>query len=82
MHIGDFEITDLTTQGELVDQLKAQHDEIKRLETRVENQEQEIEDLSLAPEQIDRLAEAADLMAELGKIHNTPAAKANWAAGL
>ena len=28
-----------------------------------------------------RLAEAADLMADAGRIHNTPKAKADWIAG-
>lgn len=28
-----------------------------------------------------RLADAADLMAEAGRIHNTPKAKADWIAG-
>ena len=82
MRIGNFEVTDLTTHGELVEHLEIQQDEINRLETRIEDQNQEISDLSLVPEQRARLAEAADLMAELGKIHDTPAAKTTWASGL
>jgi hypothetical protein len=81
MRIGDFEVTDLTTYEELVGQLEVQQYEIERLETRIEDQNQEISDLSLAPEQMNRLAEAADVMADLGRIHNTPSAKANWASG-
>ena len=47
----------------------------------MEDQKQEIADLALAPNQLDRLAEAADLLADLGKIHPTPQAKADWIAG-
>jgi hypothetical protein len=51
------------------------------LETEVEDNRQEIADLTPAHEQQDRLAEAADLMADLGRIHPTPQAKADWIAG-
>jgi hypothetical protein len=30
---------------------------------------------------MNRLAEAADLMADMGRIHNTPKAKADWIDG-
>ena len=41
-----------------------------------------IEDLGRERDQMEnRLAEAADLMADAGRIHNTPKAKADWIAG-
>jgi hypothetical protein len=76
-----FRITDSTTRDELIARITDLDDEIQQLETRVEDKAQEIEDLKLAPEQQKRLAEAADLMAGSGRIHDTPYAKKRWQEG-
>jgi TolA-binding protein len=76
-----FEITDSTTREELIDRINDQEEEINKLESKIEDQEQQIYDLRLVPEQKDRLREAADLMAELGRIHNTPGSKRTWIEG-
>ena len=94
--IGEYTITDLTTREELIehlcdsqqevgrleDEVDRLEDEVGRLEDKIKLKQQEIEDLSLAPAQLDRLAEAADLLADQGRIHPTPAAKQAWVAGL
>lgn len=66
-------ITEATTRDELIAQ-------IHKLQIKVENQAQKIEELESAPHMM-KLREAADLMAELGRIHNTPHAKTQWIAG-
>lgn len=76
-----FTITDSTTRADLIERVNDLDDEAQQLETKIEVQAIEIESLSLAPEQRARLAEAADLMADLGRIHNTPYAKSEWASG-
>ena len=76
-----FTLTDSTTRDEMIARINDLDEEIQKLETKIEDQNQEIEDLRLAPDQKLRLAEAADPMADLGRIHNTPMAKADWAAG-
>jgi phage host-nuclease inhibitor protein Gam len=76
-----FTITDMTTREELIARVNDLDEEVSRLETEVEDNRQEIADLTPAHEQQDRLAEAADLMADLGRIHPTPQAKADWIAG-
>ena len=71
--IGEYTITDLTTREELIehlcdsqqevgrleDEVDRLEDEVGRLEDKIKLKQQEIEDLSLAPAQLDRLAEAA-----------------------
>ena len=48
----------------------------------IDNLEKETREMEATIEgQKQRLTEAADLMAELGRIHNTPHAKAEWLAG-
>ena len=76
-----FTITYSTTREELIERIADLDEEIEQLKTKVEDQQQEIADLALVPEQLDRLAKAADLLADLGKIHPTPQAKTNWIAG-
>ena len=66
-------ITNSTTRDELIAQ-------IHRLNVEVEDQAQKIEELVSAPVKM-KLREAADLMAELGRIHNTPHAKNQWIIG-
>ena len=77
----DFAITDVTTREDLIARVNDLDEEIQKLETKIEDQEQEIENLRLAPEQRTRLEEAADEWAAWGRIHNTPQAKAQWIAG-
>jgi hypothetical protein len=74
-------ITDSTTREELISLVNDCEEEIAQLETRIEDKNSEIESLRLAPEQLNRLAEAADEEAAWGRIHNTPHAKAQWIAG-
>ena len=74
-------ITDMTTREELIARVNDLDEEIQRLKAKIRKQKLEIEDLSLAPEQQERLEESADLMAELGRIHNTPHAKQQWTDG-
>jgi phage host-nuclease inhibitor protein Gam len=74
-------ITDATTREELIAQINDLDEEVQKLETKIEDQALEIEDMRLVPAQRGRLMEAADLMAELGRIHNTPHAKFQWAKG-
>ena len=81
MVVGDFVIDETTSREELIACIQDQQEEIENLESKIDAKDQEIEDLALAPEQRARLAEAADLMADMGRIHNTPKAKADWAAG-
>lgn len=76
-----FTVTDATTRKELISRLNDLDEEVQQLETKVEDQKQEIEDLQLAPNQINRLVEAADIFADLGRIHNTPTAKRQWIDG-
>jgi hypothetical protein len=61
------------TRDELIAQIHA-------LELKVMDLTQKIEDLKSAPYMV-KLREAADLMAELGRIHNTPQAKYQWITG-
>jgi len=79
--LDDFTITDATTREELIARVNDLDEEVSRLETEVEDKQQEIADLALTPVQQARLAEAADLLADLGRIHPTPQAKADWIAG-
>lgn len=74
-------ITESTTREELIERINDLEEEVAVLETRNEDLSQQVEDLSLSYDQKDRLEEAADLMADLGKIHNTPYAKRRWADG-
>jgi phage host-nuclease inhibitor protein Gam len=74
-------ITDSTLREELIAYVNDLEDEVQRLEVKVEDQNQEIEDLPLAPQIKERLSDAAELMAGLGRIHNTPHAKAQWING-
>ena len=76
-----FEITDATTREELIARVNDLDEEVQKLETSVEDKNQEIEDLRLAPKQRERLEEAADEWAAWGRIHNTPHAKAQWISG-
>ena len=76
-----FEITDATTREELIAWVNDLDEEVQKLETSVEDKNQEIEDLRLAPKQRERLEEAADEWAAWGRIHNTPHAKAQWISG-
>jgi hypothetical protein len=79
--LNDFEITDATTREELIARVNDLDEEVQKLETSIEDKDQEIEDLRLAPKQRERLEEAADEWAAWGRIHNTPHAKAQWVAG-
>jgi hypothetical protein len=79
--IDQLSITDSTTRSELIAYTTGLEDEIKELEAKIKDQKSEIENLALAPQQLERLTEAADLMAELGRIHNTPHAKYRWISG-
>jgi len=72
--IAEFEITESTTREDLISRISDLDEEISKLEAEIEN-------LSLFPAQRERLVEAADLMADAGRIHNTPIAKADWIAG-
>ncbi len=80
--IEDFTLTESTTRDELIERINDLDEEIQKLETKIEDQKLEIAELSVAPMQKERLVEAADLMADLGRIHNTPKAKLDWACGL
>jgi hypothetical protein len=75
------QVTDSTTREELIAHIDTLEEEIEKLESESEDQKQEIKALSLAPEQQNRLAQAADLMADLGRIHNTPYSKAQRMSG-
>ena len=79
--IGQLVITDTTTREELIARVNDLDEEIQRLKAKIRKQKLEIEDLSLAPEQQERLEESAGLMAELGRIHNTLHAKQQWVNG-
>jgi hypothetical protein len=79
--LDSFEITDTTTREELIARVNDLDEEIQKLETSVEDENQEIEDLRLVPEQRRRPEEAADEWAAWGRIHNTPHAKAQWING-
>ena len=79
--LNDFILTDSTTREDLIARVNDLDEEIARLETKTEDMQCEIDGLSLTPQMLNRLIEAADVMADLGHIHNTPAAKASWAAG-
>ena len=72
--IAEFEITESTTREDLISRISDLDEEISKLEAEIEN-------LSLFPAQRERLVEAADLMADAGRIHSTPIAKADWIAG-
>lgn len=74
-------ITDSTTREELIAHVNDLKEEVQKLETSVEDKNQEIEDLRLAPAQHRRLEEAADEWAAWGRIHNTPHAKQQWING-
>ena len=74
-------ITDSTLREEMIAYVNDLEEEVQRLETKIEDQNQEIEDLRLAPQMKERLSAAAELMASLGCIHNTPHAKAQWTNG-
>ena len=79
--LDNFEITDATTREELIARVNDLDEEVQKLKTSVEDKNQEIEDLRLAPKQRERLEEAADEWAAWGRIHNTPHAKAQWISG-
>ena len=72
-------ITESTTRKELLVYISGLEDEVQELEIKIENQK--LKNLALAPKQLDRLTDAADTMAELGRIHNTPHAKSQWISG-
>lgn len=76
-----FEITDATTREELIARVNDLDEQIQKLETSIEDKNREIEDLTLAPKQRERLQEAADEWAAWGRIHNTPHAKQQWVDG-
>jgi hypothetical protein len=65
----------------LIAHVSVLEEEIAQLETRIEDKNSEIESLRMVPEQRERLIQAADMMADLGRIHNTPACKAAWIDG-
>jgi len=81
-------ITDSTTREDLIalvtkldmtiDDLE---DTVIRLENRIADMVEELERPRPTPEQEERLAEAAELLAESGRIHNTPFSKAAYVAG-
>jgi hypothetical protein len=77
----DFEITDSTTREQLIARVNDLDEEVQTLETKVEDQEQEIENLQLTHTQRARLQDAADEWAAWGRVHNTPAAKRQWIDG-
>jgi hypothetical protein len=79
--IDQLSITNSTTRNELIAYVTGLEDVIEELETKIQDQKSEIENLTFAPQQLERLTEAADLMAELGRIHNTPHAKYRWISG-
>ena len=81
MVLDDFVISEKTTREELIERIDILDKHIENLDSELDARDQEIEDLRLAPEQQARLAEAADLMADLGRIHPTPKAKADWIDG-
>lgn len=81
MILGERTVPDTATREELLKHIKALEDEIVALETLVQEKQGEIEDLSLTPEQLNRLEDAAEWAVELGIIHGTPAAKRNWIDG-
>lgn len=81
MSVDTLTITDSTTREELIAHVNELEEEIHELETTITDLRSEIEGLRLAPEQRLRLEEAADLMAEQGRIHNTPHAKRQWIDG-
>ena len=64
-------ITDSTLREEMIAYVNDLEEKVQRLETKIEDQNQEKE----------RLSAAAELMASLGCIHNTPHAKAQWTNG-
>jgi CHASE3 domain sensor protein len=75
------EITDSTTRSELIDY-------VIELETKIDTQREEIRelnselaDLTVGPDQKDRLEQSADMMAAQGLIHDTPHAKRQWIDG-
>ena len=74
-------ITDSTTRDELIDHVNDLEEEVQKLETKIEDQQSEIESLALAPVQLNRLEDAADLMAAAGKILDTPYNKRQWIEG-
>ena len=74
-------ITDSTTREELIAHVNDLEEEVQQLETRIEDKNSEIKSLRMAPEQLERLVRAADMMADLGRIHNTPACKLAWVNG-
>jgi predicted RNase H-like nuclease (RuvC/YqgF family) len=76
-----FTITGSTTREELIARINDLDEEVQKLETKIEDQKQEIEYLELSPEQFDRLARAADEEAAWGRIHNTPTAKLRYIEG-
>ena len=82
MQIGDYTITGQTTRDYLIEIMQSQQQEIERLEDQVECLQVENSSLALAPAQRARLADVADLLADQGKIFNTPQANADWTAGL
>lgn len=81
MSVDTLTITDSTTREELIAHVNDLEEEIHELETTITALRSEIEELRLAPEQRLRLEESADLMAEQGRIHNTPHAKRQWIDG-
>ncbi len=74
-------ITDSTLREELISYVNDLEEEVQRLEFEIEDQSREIEDLHLAPLMKERLSDAAELMVSLGRVHNTPHAKAQWING-
>jgi len=81
MSFDKLEITDYTLRDDLLSYITDLEEEVEKLERLVREKEHEIADLCLAPEQRDRLEEAAEMMAAQGYIHNTPAGKARWIEG-
>ena len=81
MSVNRTAITDSTTREELIARINNLEEEALLLEERIGDKNSEIESLRMVPEQRERLIQAADTMADLGRIHNTPACKAAWIDG-
>jgi Mg2+ and Co2+ transporter CorA len=75
-------ITDSTAREKLIAYINELEKENQRLEERIVDKNSEIKSLRMAPEQRERLVQAADLMADKGIIHNTPACKYAWINGI
>ena len=75
------EITEHTDRDLLLAYINDLEEVNNRLQETIQDKDLEIESLSIGPAQQRRLEEAADLMADLGKIINTPWSKRRWIEG-